>query len=679
MVLCSLLGAGLYADDQDDVDTNSVTDTDDIIYLSPAEVTENRETADIITREDMERSGATDLWEAVRNTPGVILSGGGRRNDSNFMVRGFGSESMPVFVDGVYTANTYRGEGDSARVLTGDLESITIEKGFSTMLLGSNTMGGAILLQTVKPKEPFEVSIKSNLDFDSMYKFSGITNVLSAGTKQRLFYGSGTFQNRIIDHYRLSSDFKPVEGNPQGKGDRIFSDSVDNQFTVLAGVTPLDGLDVSVKYLYQNSDKGVSPPDVDGDYYLWDWPLWKRKSVSVNASYTGTIFNFHTLAYFDKYDNRMDEYMDMNNYEKNNHQPSSDYDEYSTGGRFEGGWDINDRNTVKASLTFRKDNHIGLRDDVEEVRVQEDTWSAGIEYSIHPWKPFTVVLGGGFDGLFPRKFWGKTNETMQELEQGYYIVKTKSMALLSWQAGAFYDITPDHGLHLTWAVKNRFPTMFERYSTQFGSTIPNPGLTPETANHFELGYKGFILEKINLTAAVYYNLIFEKIVKIKVPNPALKETSADYPVNLDETHLWGFELGLRYFPIETVCIGGAFSLNEYVLVNSEPLVDDWHDETEVDKLPYYPTVTANLWLEFKPRENISIIPRMEYISSRYVDVDGEDKLDPYFLVHIKADMELKYNFTVSVGIENLLDANYEIRQYAPLSGRSFNVSLAWKY
>jgi outer membrane receptor protein involved in Fe transport len=62
-----------------------------------------------------------------------------------------------------------------------------------------------------------------------------------------------------------------------------------------------------------------------------------------------------------------------------------------------------------------------------------------------------------------------------------------------------------------------------------------------------------------------------------------------------------------------------------------------------------------------------------------VDVDGKDTLDPYFLAHIKANMEFKNNFTVSAGIENLLDADYEIRQYAPLSGRSFNVSLAWKY
>ena len=125
----------------------------ELIFIAPAEITEER--PDVVTRDEMDRDGSRDLWEAVRTVPGVILSGGGARNDSGISVRGFDSASVPVFVDGVTQANPYRGDNDAARMLSGDLESITIEKGYSTLLLGPNTMGVAILIRTARPKAPF--------------------------------------------------------------------------------------------------------------------------------------------------------------------------------------------------------------------------------------------------------------------------------------------------------------------------------------------------------------------------------------------------------------------------------------------------------------------------------------------------------------------------------------------
>jgi len=119
----------------------------------------------VVTQEDMERDNAHDLWEAVRYTPGVILSGGGQRNDSSFTVRGFGADSVPIFVDGVIIANPYRGEGDAARILTGDLESVTIQKGYSSMLLGANTLGGAILMKTAKPTKELEARLDTTMEF----------------------------------------------------------------------------------------------------------------------------------------------------------------------------------------------------------------------------------------------------------------------------------------------------------------------------------------------------------------------------------------------------------------------------------------------------------------------------------------------------------------------------------
>ncbi|MDR1899361.1 MAG: TonB-dependent receptor plug domain-containing protein, partial [Treponema sp.] len=68
--------------------------------LPETEVSAETDTPEYVSREEMDRDGARDLQEAVRYVPGVILSGGGRRNDSNFTIRGFGIDSVPIFVDG---------------------------------------------------------------------------------------------------------------------------------------------------------------------------------------------------------------------------------------------------------------------------------------------------------------------------------------------------------------------------------------------------------------------------------------------------------------------------------------------------------------------------------------------------------------------------------------------------
>jgi iron complex outermembrane receptor protein len=301
------------------------------IVLPPAEVEAERDTPERITQEEMQRDGAADLWEAVRYVPGVVLSGGGRRNDSNFSVRGFGADSVPVFIDGIVMGNPYRGEGDAARFLTADLESIEIQKGYSSMLLGANTMGGAILMRTAKPKNPLELSIKTGIDLDGLFGFGGTTTVFNLGGREDVFYGRAVFQYRDVDHYRLPASFEADTkgGNPQQKGNRLWSDSKDRKLTLMAGITPFDGrLDLWLSYVYQDANKSFSPPEVRGDdYMIWEWPLWERQSVSLSGALDLGDFTIDGQWYFDKYDNRLDEYYSWDTYILEVHNGHSDYDE----------------------------------------------------------------------------------------------------------------------------------------------------------------------------------------------------------------------------------------------------------------------------------------------------------------------------------------------------------------
>jgi len=655
---------------------------DDETYLMPGiEVTADKETGtgDQITQEDMRRDGAKDLWEAVRYTPGVILSGGGARNESSFRIRGYGPDSVPIFVDGVVSANPYRREGDAARILTGDLESVTIQKGYSSMLLGANTLGGAVVMQTAKPKQNLEVYLQPTVETDSLFGYASSTYVASVGAKRDLYYGKVTYQRRDVDHFRLPDSFEPASDNPQQKGDRLWSDSVDTKVTVIAGVTPKSNLDIWMTYVIQDSDKGISPPEtVIRGYRIWEWPKWKRNSYSFNGAYSFGDFSLEALVYYDKYDNRMREYVSMLHYELGVYRPPSDYDEYSAGTRVMAGWDINDRNKLQTSVIYKKEDHKGLRErrgEREElILVNEDTWSFGMEYTVKPWQRFRLEAGVGADALYPQKYWSLDSEFAQLIDAGYYVVKTDDMFLYKWQFGGFYELGDGHEIHLTYARKNHFPSMSQRYSTRFGDVLPNPNLGPEIAHHFEFGYKGRVIDKLFLSPAVYYSIMDGKIVDIKIPNPEDPRVSVDYARNLDRLSFYGFELSAeleldRYF----TTAGLAFSVNEYTLNETQ--------NREEFVMSYYPKVTTSGYLLVTPVRKLEIMPRLEYVSSRYAYTSGleEDRLSSYWLANIRAKYDFRNDLSFTAGINNIFDKLYEIRQHYPLAGRSYTFSLTFNY
>src|SRR6202034_2129542 len=110
-------------------------------FRSPAAIT-------VITAEDIRRSGATSIPEALRLAPGVEVE----RIDSNrwsIGIRGFGTRltrSVLVLIDGrtVYTtlfAGTYWEAQDTDML---DIERIEVIRGSGTVIWGPNAVDGVI-------------------------------------------------------------------------------------------------------------------------------------------------------------------------------------------------------------------------------------------------------------------------------------------------------------------------------------------------------------------------------------------------------------------------------------------------------------------------------------------------------------------------------------------------------
>jgi iron complex outermembrane receptor protein len=647
-----------------------------LIVLPEAEVVERQETTEYLTRETMEREGSPDLWEALRNVPGVIRDGGGgMRNESNFTVRGMDERMMPVFIDGVPLAAPYRGEADNARFLTADLEDVEIQKGYSSMLLGSNTLGGAVIMRTARPKKQFELFHKSAVDFDGVFSYGGIVNTFGFGSKLDAAYGKLVLQIRNVDHTRLSDQFVPDPLNIQQKGDRLFSGSRDLKFTALAGWTPAGPFSVNASYILQDADKGVSPEEVEGTQTVYSvWTLWRRQTISLDAVYDDETLSGKVLLFLDKFDNTLASATSVEEVAEASYSDPSTYDDYSAGFRLEAAYRLTSRDALRGAFTFKQDGHRDDKDGLMTKEIRENTFSAGAEYESVFFSPLTLAAGLGADYFAPAYLWSINS-----------LAQSAGAFIWSAQAGLFLDLGPNHRLHYTFAKKNHIPTMRMRYSETLmdssAAIVPNPGLKPEEALNNELGYRGGFAFKgglyLSVNAAAYCNYLYNMLAE--------ETTLAGIRrINADKTLYYGFEAGFSFFTSRYFSAGGAASINRYSISYS---IEGYN------AIGNYPAASANAWIEVKPfagfgnptLASLALIPGLEYEgrrygSSRFVNVNAANVLEAFCLFSLKIAFDVGDNFSFHAAVRNLGDANYYLQDGAlPMPGRSFTLGFEGNY
>lgn len=109
-----------------------------------------------ISAANMEKENRMEVSKALQMLPGINLTASGARNESMVTVRGFDLRAVPVYMDGIPVYVPYDGYVDLARFTTFDLSAIDVSKGFSSVLYGPNSLGGAINLISRKPIKKYE-------------------------------------------------------------------------------------------------------------------------------------------------------------------------------------------------------------------------------------------------------------------------------------------------------------------------------------------------------------------------------------------------------------------------------------------------------------------------------------------------------------------------------------------
>ena len=203
-----------------------------------------------LTEADLDRYNITNLVDAAKMVPNMVISHGGSGNGSNLRLRGIGSSSISAAFDHSVAINLDGVVVNRGRFIHNsylDMSQLEVLKGPQSLYFGKSATAGVVSITTNDPGEVFEMEVSGGSEFEYKGYFgefivSGpLTNTLGA----RLAIGF-TQNDELFENYSAENDLAnvPVSGADKWYGD----DSLNSRLTLVW--TPLDNFEAKLKYSY---------------------------------------------------------------------------------------------------------------------------------------------------------------------------------------------------------------------------------------------------------------------------------------------------------------------------------------------------------------------------------------------------------------------------------------------
>lgn len=633
-------------------------DTAGVFTLGEIHVSGSRQNASatgdgVVTREDIEDFNRLNVQEALDLLPGITKIGGGQRNESMVYVRGFDSRQVPVFIDGIPVYVSYDGNVDLARFTTYDLASIEVAKGFSSVLYGPNTLGGAINLISRKPTKAFEGNIGVGVMANDKFNSNGTSTNINLGTNQGMWYAQLGMSYLDKDGYTLSRDFRPTAAQPDRERRNAYS--TDKKVNVKVGLTPNATDEYALNYINQKGEKGspLYAGTIDTPRN-WSWPAWNKESLYfISNTAIGQNSYIKTRVYYDKFGNEL---------LTSPTAKASIYDDHTYGGSVEFGTKLSAANTLKLALHLKEDFHKEHNVGEPEQRSQDRTTSISIEDTHKLSNKLDLVVGASYDQRI-----GKEAQEYGGTPARLFDFKLSDTSAFNPQAGLIYHTSTTGNAYLTVARKSRFPTIKDRYSGGFGSVVPNPDLDVERSTNYQLGFSEKLLPKLRVEAAVFYNDITDMIQSVRLPNSACAIPSCSQAQNVGKVTAQGFEVGLTSTLTNTLELGGNYS---YI---------DRQNKSSAVRLTNIPRSKFLTYAKWAATPQLRVIGDLEYNSSRLSSSDGRRIAAGFSLANAKLSYALQKDVTLEAGVNNLFDRNYAYNEGFYEAGRNFFAKLNYSF
>lgn len=617
-----------------------------ITSVSKKEEPENEAPAAIfvITQEDIKRSGALTIPEALRGAPGITVTQSGS-NNWTVTSRGFNSQfanKLLVLIDGrtIYSPLFSGVVWDSQDTMMEDIERIEVIRGPGATLWGANAVNGVINIITKQAKDT-----QGGLAV-ATYGNKAASGAIRQGVKigEDSYLRAYAKHNDYASHYNTDGSDAGDSWRKQQAGFRADAKLSDNDKLNIQGDIYTTDEDDSFIYpdltsgTYANSSKGYK---LNGGNLLmrWDQKQSEKSNTSLQVYYDRAA---QKTRFFNDIANTFD-------LEFQHAWSGLKGQELIWGGGYRL---INDNNDASAQYALTPDSR---NDDIFSAFIQD-------KFTIIPERVF-FTLGSKFE------------------HNDYTGFEVQPSVRMSW--------LPDKNQTLWWSISRAVhtPSRFNYDGRLSYAIIPpsmslpapvlltaagNSDLDSEELIAYEIGYRIKPAKNLNIDLTAFYN-DYDKLYSDSFGTTVVTSyvTRPILTVNSNEAKSVGFESAVQYNVFPEWQLSGSYSYISLVFDDKSKII-----QTLVGKHPKNMFNLRSTYLFQNGLEMTNSLYSVSELSS--VDIDGYVRFDTKFSYPITDSLDL------SVVGQNLLDKRH--KEFTPFLyqtqteiGRSVYGSLAFKF
>ncbi len=576
-----------------------------------------------ISSEDVKTS--LSLREAMQNSVGISATIG-TKDESNLRLRGFRKNEIKVMVDGKPLNNGYFGNVDISKLSLLDIEEIQVLKGPASPLFGTNNMGGVINIISKAPPKNYW------LELNTIFKRynTNEVNISTAHSFDTWNYRLGVSREKT-NGFILSDKFNPThceDGGVRNNSDKCLYN--------LSGSWESDLLNfhnIGLDFGYSTMDKKNIPSSIYEHSYrqYQDWMryhsgLWTK--IQVNES---SVMNLQLT-----YDTSADRYLEYSDpaYETMTLDSQMRNQAFGVHPRFTMIFLGNRKLVIGYNYEFqlnrRKDN--GSYSTWTYSPVQLHQFFSQYDCFLYPDLLLTTGLG---------------------LSSGMNKYHSDFEPQLEPAIGITYESFLNSKTSFAIGRNTSQPTLRQLYSESKG----NPALKPQHSLKVELSHNQALLKnKLSIYCSVYYNNT-KDLINLSPQNRY---------ENIYKVQSQGTEIGLSYSPANFF----QTSVN-YAYLSYRENSDYYLTET--------PKNSVELCQRFTLPGKIKFMLYSSYRDRRLSQDDsgGYHTLNTYWKHDLLCIFPWK-KYELSLGIENLLDEDYQSEYGYPEPGRNFSLALKAK-
>lgn len=607
----------------------------------------------VVTREQLETKSYRDVTDALKDVPGVLVTGGG--SSSDISIRGMDPKYTMILVDGKRVASREtRPNSDNSGIEQGWLpplpaiERIEVVRGPMSSLYGSDAMGGVINIITRKAQKEWNFSLRGD---------TTLTERKNEGnTGQGSFYAAGPLIDNVLG--------LKLQGQYSHRGEDRRVDGYNRQITASGGGTlswtpdEKNTVEFEFKKDNQHRDSRVG--------YSKSAELVKGKAPQ--SSFTDYELTHYALTHDGIYDfGTMNTYVQRD--ESRNPSRKMDYDD----------------TTVRNQTVFMFGDHmlsVGGQYRYEELKDEGNKLKGNNKLDRYSW------------ALFAEDEWTLTND-------------------FALTAGLRMDKDENFGTHWTprvygvwhladeWTLKGgvstgyRSPDLRQATATwgqgtgggRYDAVIyGNPDLKPEKSVTEEIGIIWDNRDNLTASLTIYNTDFKDKIMEKRIcgSDPLRKCEASDgfghvYDFvstreNVDKANMRGVEVTANWI------ISPEWNLAaNYTFTDTEQKSGDFKGKP-LNKQPRH---MANATLNWETTPEMETWARINFRgkTSEYLSRTSMSKSTPsYAFVDIGTSYSLTKQLNLIGGVYNVFDRRIERDNYgSTLEGRRYNIGLNYNF